>query len=778
MSTLSFERTQLKWENALYILSGFLMLGLILLLFSGLRMPVQPSSGFESRMALVQDSTKQPAADSSKTDSASLTEGVVAKKQTMVAWPLLDLSAAPFYEKNSVVSITGKAALFPSQLLEPQSVTAMMADTQSWTYAMIPATWEGTMWHGKPLPAHGYGTYVLRIKLPKDSPKLGFLVPNIWNSHRIWMNGVLVSQAGRPDTTLARTEAQILTKVVPIPTQNSEIVVVIQTADFLLSLGGLAEAPWVGPLDQIESSRSQQNIFNLLVIGGLLLMSIYHLLIYFFRRKERSMFYFGLVSLVVALRFSVFGQHALYEYLNLYSGFFNMSIQIKTYYACTFALIPLGLFYLNDLFPKDVRFGLVRWYTYAIIAYLIVGIALPTELFTRTLDFSQAVLALGVVYVVVIIILAAIRRRPYANYVFLGLAFMLLMGVHDAVQFAGVNLVTDAELLTVGFLGFLFVQFFTLSRRFSTAFNDIEDLTQNLEIKVQQRTEQLSEANAEIQNRNRVLESANEKIAKQREELQEKNQDITDSIEYARRIQLSILPRTELLERHFPNSFVLYMPKDIVSGDFYWFHESGSMFYFCVADCTGHGVPGAFMSVLGINLLNELVNQETQPEPSTLLNRLNFRVREALKQNTQSRDGSQDGMDMALFRYDTQTKELLYAGANRPFWLWREGQLQEHAPTKMPIGGTGIGDNMTTGFAQEKVQLQSGDNLYAFTDGITDQFGGENKRKFSSKRLRELLEQMNHLPAMDRRIALQGSVESWMIDSSQTDDIQLLSIRI
>jgi serine phosphatase RsbU (regulator of sigma subunit) len=320
------------------------------------------------------------------------------------------------------------------------------------------------------------------------------------------------------------------------------------------------------------------------------------------------------------------------------------------------------------------------------------------------------------------------------------------------------------------------VQFVTLSKRFSTAYNEIEDLSVNLELKVRQRTAELEEANTEIQLRNQTLQAANLKIEKQAHELLEKNQDITDSIEYARRIQLSILPRVEVLNTIFPDNFVYYRPKDIVSGDFYWFYETPIYFYFAVADCTGHGVPGAFMSVLGTNLLTELAVQEADIDPALLLTRLNFRVREALNQNV-NREGSQDGMEVALCRYHKGDKTLSFAGANRPLWLYRQGQLIEQPGDKQPIGGTPL-PGQTTTFTLHTLQLQMGDTLFAFTDGVQDQFGGEQGRKFSSRRLRELIEQVAPLPALDRRIGIQQALEGWQAGAQQTDDILLISVRV
>lgn len=269
------------------------------------------------------------------------------------------------------------------------------------------------------------------------------------------------------------------------------------------------------------------------------------------------------------------------------------------------------------------------------------------------------------------------------------------------------------------------------------------------------------------QKANQILEEKNELITKQK-------QEITDSIKYASRIQNAVLPSTALISSSIPEHFVLFMPRDIVSGDFYWMTKKNEKIILVAADCTGHGVPGAFMSMLGVSFLYEIVNKENILQPSEILNRLRNHIKTTLCQ-TGKFDEQKDGMDISLSVIDKDEMKLEWAGAYNPLYQIRNGELIEFKADKMPVA-VHLNDHMS--FTNHEVQIQAGDSFYMFSDGYADQFGGSDARKFMSKKFKELLVTIYDKPMEDQKNILQSAHFDWKGEHEQVDDILVVGFRI
>ncbi|MFL5765733.1 MAG: two-component regulator propeller domain-containing protein [Bacteroidia bacterium] len=252
-------------------------------------------------------------------------------------------------------------------------------------------------------------------------------------------------------------------------------------------------------------------------------------------------------------------------------------------------------------------------------------------------------------------------------------------------------------------------------------------------------------------------------------------QDITDSINYAKKIQEAILPLNEEIRKELPDHFILFRPRDVVSGDFYWFNKKGDQVFIAAIDCTGHGVPGAFMSMIGNSLLNEIVSTQGVHDAAGILKKLHLGVRKALKQDRDSYE-SKDGMDMALVSLNLSMNTLQYAGAKRPMFFVRKGVLEEIKADKQSIGGVEMQSDYQ--FTNHDFDLQKGDTFYLFTDGYVDQFGGEKGKKYSTKRLRETLDGMQHLPMDDQGRLLNRILKEWKTGLEQIDDVLVIGIRM
>jgi serine phosphatase RsbU (regulator of sigma subunit)/Flp pilus assembly protein TadD len=302
--------------------------------------------------------------------------------------------------------------------------------------------------------------------------------------------------------------------------------------------------------------------------------------------------------------------------------------------------------------------------------------------------------------------------------------------------------------------------------------------SQNQEIK--QKNLELEAAHAKLQKRKEEIEKHRNEIREQQNKLKEqfdiiqsKNWEITNSFEYAGHIQAAIIPDQEDLKKYFDDFFVLLRPKDIVSGDFYWYTENKDNIIVAAADCTGHGVAGGLMSMLGISYLNEIVNVKNILAPEKILAELREMIVTAL--NQKSHDTlTLSGIDISIVSLKSDKSRIEFAGANNPLYMVRNNELKEYQGDKMPIA---FYDNMAP-FIKKVIKTQKGDQFYLFTDGYTDQFGGEHHKKFKFKPFRKLIVESNNLPMHDQKSKLNKTFESWKGDLEQVDDVLVLGLKI
>lgn len=282
-------------------------------------------------------------------------------------------------------------------------------------------------------------------------------------------------------------------------------------------------------------------------------------------------------------------------------------------------------------------------------------------------------------------------------------------------------------------------------------------------------------ANNALAEKNRNIEEQKEQIQFQHGQLEHKNKEITDSIKYAKHLQLAILPPDTQVKRLLPDSFILYRPKDIVSGDFYWIEEWGTQVLVGAADCTGHGVPGAFMSIVGNNLLQQAVFNFGLSKPFLILNNVNKNISRMMHQSEETA-AVKDGMDIALISIDRSKNLIEYAGAFNPLWIVRENECIELKADKHPVGEF-LGEELKS-FTHNEFITQKGDVLYIFTDGYADQFGGPKGKKFKYKQFQQMLITNANKPMEEQRLILEEILSNWQGSLEQIDDILVIGIRI
>ncbi|HLP11548.1 MAG TPA: tetratricopeptide repeat protein [Flavobacteriales bacterium] len=299
------------------------------------------------------------------------------------------------------------------------------------------------------------------------------------------------------------------------------------------------------------------------------------------------------------------------------------------------------------------------------------------------------------------------------------------------------------------------------------------------------------------QKQKQVIEEQNKKVIHQKEQLTEKNKEITDSINYAKHLQDAILPSEETWHKHLPDSFIYYRPKDIIAGDFYWMEtilnsesqipnsesrtanseiQNSQLILFAAADCTGHGVPGAMVSIVCSNALNGAVREFGLTDPAQILSKTRELVVDTFSKASDAEYTVRDGMDIALCVYNTVTQKLSYAGANNPLWVYQKatGSILEIAANNQSVGD----DNIADAFKTHTVQLSKGDVIYVFSDGYADQFGGEKGKKFKYSNLKLLLEQASQKPCQEIVSTLENTFNAWKGELEQLDDVCVVGVRV
>jgi serine phosphatase RsbU (regulator of sigma subunit) len=293
-----------------------------------------------------------------------------------------------------------------------------------------------------------------------------------------------------------------------------------------------------------------------------------------------------------------------------------------------------------------------------------------------------------------------------------------------------------------------------------------------LEQTIQQRTIEVVKQKDEAEKQRAEAEKQRAEAEKQKILVEEKNKSITDSINYAKRIQRALLQEEEYVSMHLPEHFILFKPKDIVSGDFYWGIEKDEYFYMAAVDCTGHGVPGGFMSMLGLAFLNELTAGSAILTPAEILDELRNKILKEFKQTGTDAD-TKDGMDISLMRMNLRTKEIQWSGANNALYMVGN-DFKEVPPDKQPIGHYPL----MKPFSNHTIEVEQGSTLYLFSDGYADQFGGPNGKKFRYSELKGLLTAIHDKSMREQKKILDATFETWKGNLEQVDDVLVIGIRV
>jgi len=537
---------------------------------------------------------------------------------------------------------------------------------------------------------------------------------------------------------------------------------------------------WLKVNLEIETSYNKKIGFNSLkiistilmgiLIGSFLVLALINLIFYLFYKKDKGNYYFSIFSFFMMLMFFV-------PYLA--KIFPNPKIYLITDHLEEFATVVSTIYLMKLIFLFTYSKTPKRFYVYLVSSII--------ALIVLIIDFNLGNQISFIVYLIIytdLIINSIIfflkkydptkRKRKLTLWIICALlvvAFILFF-ILPSVAILIISLIVLAFILPIA--GFTFVvplymiikqakSFAALNKDLELKLIEVQDLSEKTiaqEIEKQQI----------LENQNKLLE---EQVNQRTKELSHKNQEITDSIQYASRIQNALLVNLDEIEKEIANQFILFKPKDIVSGDFYFYAKQDQYIFLAAADCTGHGVPGSLMSMIGHEKLKLAIAHSINP--GDILNYLNNSIKDALKQNTVT-DATRDGMDIAFVRIDFSKNEVVYAGANRPIWIIRKNKLEieEIKATKKAIGGF---TDTNQSFEEHIIKLDKEDSFYLFSDGYADQFGKSGK-KLMTKKFKELLLTVNPLSMKEQMNFLDEFIENWRCDIEQIDDILVIGVKL
>ena len=732
------------------------------------------------------------------------------------------------FDTDGIVKLDGEWEFYPNKFLNNTEIQQESATS----YLEIPSSWKDVEINNEKLKSFGYATYKLKIIPNKKDSMYSLSVSRIDLAYKLWINDKLILQAGQIAKNKKNYKPEWKSQTADFKINSDTLVLIMQIANYDHRKAGITSSIEISTPEHIENKDRNQLSYNFFLLGLLLIMAFYHVGLFALRKIDLSTIYFALLLFFVAIHHTVVGQYPIkFLFPNI-----NWLFIVKADFIINYLRITSFALFLWFMFKKDINIWFIRIFLGISILMVLFILFTPPSIFTFTFIVFIIILLISFFYMLFGSFRATINKRDGAIYSLIGTLIALVVIINDWLHAA--LIINTTYLIPFGTVLFIFLQSFMISLRFSRAFKrteklskDLENLTQTLEQKVTERTSEIEqqkkelhaqannliELNEQHQTTNEILihnqnqlEATNEELNQQKEELSVQaenlkqanhavieskqileeqhnqisiqNKKITDSIQYAKRIQKAIIPPPNTFDEYFQESFVLLEPKDIVSGDFYFFEKINETIVFAAADCTGHGVPGGFMSMLSMTLISEIIKKCNKLVASNVLNQLRKDIIISLKQNTDKIMIS-DGLDIAFCILDTKTKKMQFAGAYHPLVYINENngnpEMNVIKGDRMPIGKY-IGEDKS--FTTKNIQLKKNDVIYIYTDGFQDQYSSKKTGKFLSRKFRELLFAIHKDIFADQKELLKSILKTNIDENNkinrQTDDVLVMGFKI
>jgi serine phosphatase RsbU (regulator of sigma subunit) len=683
---------------------------------------------------------------------------------------------------EQIADVSGEWELYWGQLLSTKQ------EEGNFVYQTVSGKWNEVIWENVPVGAMGYGTYHVQVLLPEGmkGKRLGIKVGYINTAYQLFVQGEKLGGVGKVATQEADYTPNLNPQFYTFEIQKDTLDIRIEVANFQYRYGGVTGNIRIGEEKHIIQQHQLKNNFLFFIMGILLIMGLYHLSLYFFRKKNIAALHFGLLCITITFRMTVTDEYPITDFFEN----FPFQISTKVSYCSFYLAVLLAVNFFHAVYPLDFSIKIrnaIRWIA---VIYTLITLLTYISFYGQFLTLFQVITLLLLIYIGYFTV-KIIRLKRTGSFLFMiGLLALGLATINDILH-ANETIQTFIA-APLGLLVFIFSQTLLLSSLFSKSFQKVEDLSEelrqvnnNLENTVKQRTVELGNTNEELaltnEKLNQVLEETRqtlEVVEEQRVKLSETNQEITASLKYAQRIQQNILPKLAIIQKALPETFILFRPRDIVSGDFYWFTEIGGQegkVVLAAIDCTGHGVPGAFMTMISYQLLDEIVNNRHIMEADQILNYLNRSVRKVMRQEETN---NREGMDISLVVIDKKQRKLEFAGAKNPIIYIQNGNLFHIKGDRISIGDAQIDVNIH--FNKHTIDISTPTTFYLFSDGYQDQFGGTEGKKIMVKQMKDLFLEISALSIADQRQHVEQYLTQWIEDGHehQTDDILVIGVRV
>lgn len=641
---------------------------------------------------------------------------------------LFDYSAVDF-TKDTVVELTGDWDFYWGELIVSKEHPNKVVSGE------VPEFWKN---YPQKYAAQGYGTYITTIKLDKHHPLLAFQLGDIHNSYKFFINGKLVRKVGKVGAKKEETVAKWVPQVIIIEDTSSVLELVIQVANFRHRNGGIQHPIILANTGYLLAEKESVMFADLFLGGASLVIGLFFFGMYFFWKKDKSAMFFGLFCFSFSIRVFIVGSRSLLTLL----PWLPWNIAIRFEYLALFFTALFFVYFIYHSFKAQAPKLFVKVVTYFYLLIIAIVIFLPGTIFTYTIFPNNILLLIIGVYTLFVYVKAFRMNAFGAGWALFSFAvFFVAVGLAIA-EYANL-FVPSPILVSAGFVAFIFTMSLIFASRFGKAFSDVEELKESAEL--------------------------------QSEKISEQHDLIKDSIQYAKRIQRALLPSKKAIQEKLPNSIIYYNPQSVVSGDFYWykFLEETNEVILVISDCTGHGVPGAFMSIVGISSLDKIVSTNPDFTPAQILGELNGEIRQKL--NSDIDEQVQDGMDIIVCKIALDTNKMIFSSALHKLVLLRKGEARLYNGCRHFIGNN-FKENFS--FHEEEIHLEKEDQIFMFSDGIYDQKGGEKGKKLYYKRFEKILIEMGQKPISEQETYLADRITKWQGDQEQLDDMLVFGWKV
>ncbi len=689
------------------------------------------------------------------------------------------------FSKNPTIELSGQWEFYWGKLYTPSDFETEVHTPDA--YINVPGGWEKLTIDGKQLPDTGYATLRLVLFLP-DTLQNDFSIeiPEVLTSYKLWFNDEVVAAIGKVGTTseTAIPMVRMLVNSVNLKSKKNEIIV--QISNFHHRNSGFDSSPVFGKTESVIRDFSKKIAINLITFGLMLIMSFYHFGLFIMRRKNIAALAFSLLTFVLAVRTIITDTYILqFIFPTLMSWSFSYRLAYITFYT----FIPLFVFFFQSTF-EEKRYKWIFRTIYIISGIFLVTLFFNSLFFSKILFIYQIIVVLFILFSIFLLIKYLKEKKKGARVLFFSILILFVLGINDMLVYNDV--IKSIILLPVGVFVLILGQSLTLARIFTNAFIENEKLTEKLNYQNEHLQELVKERTKEIERQKQDILQKNEELMVQKEELQvqkdaivkqkeiieEHAKLISDSIHYASSIQQSILPSTQNLKIYFDH-FIVFMPKDVVSGDFYWFSDNHPQYmFFALGDCTGHGVPGAFLSLIASYLLSSIINEKHIVDLIEIMNTLDLKFNKFMHKTTSH---NIDGMDISLLRFEKDNKKKVdFTGAKGSILVWYPSvkELKRYKAARRSIGFLSNSETKSrVKFFESTIELEEDSIIYLYSDGYVDQ-NNQARKRFGTLRFLKVVKENAEVPIQQQKIILIKQLEEYKEDSPQRDDITVIALRL